>query len=176
MFYSFKKNSSRMLLFLYQVRIIVIFSLLMWEDCMETAKENLWFCQPFLLMISSSIFTVSFYKSTRSWALLWIKTVLAFFDIVLLVLIKCLRCVLGSSGLELLLCFNSKYGCITNLIRQAALPFWNSPSITIHRIFEFPPKVGRSVRFPTVSSISDSFLGVVRNLTKPSVVVGNLPK
>ena len=38
MFYSFKKSSSRMLLFLYQVRIIVIFSLLMWEDCMETTK------------------------------------------------------------------------------------------------------------------------------------------
>ena len=33
---------------------------------METVKENLSFCQPFLLMISSSIFTVSFYKSTRS--------------------------------------------------------------------------------------------------------------
>ena len=38
MFYSFKKSSSRMLLFLYQVRIIVIFSFLMWEDCMETTK------------------------------------------------------------------------------------------------------------------------------------------
>lgn len=83
------------------------------------------------------------------------KTVFAFFDVVLLFVIECSYCVLGSSGLELLLCFNSKYNCITNLKSFAMSIEASQTSITFHRILEIPSK------FERFCPISGSSVGTI---------------